>query len=214
MMPQNVMQEETTAIAGQNQPKKDRFLRWLAVELAPTLCGSKPSTILSLINTKSQQALSLWREYGKAVFCDAGVRTLSLRSFADRECVLFYRPDTLLWCINRPAYRAFLENLGYPVEQGSEACLAVLKARFHQCCPHEIGVFLGIPLKDVLGFMGMISLRETCRRDWCIYGNPEESIAVIERFAQDRTHVERLLAIGFCPVEIICRGKERLSYTA
>ncbi|WP_255396957.1 DUF3793 family protein [Geobacter sp. DSM 9736] len=38
--------------------------------------------------------------------------------------------------------------------------------------PHEIGIFLGYSLKDVIGFMGWAPLPFTCQGPWKIFGDP------------------------------------------
>ncbi|CUH94639.1 hypothetical protein P22_0705 [Propionispora sp. 2/2-37] len=187
--------------------EEEAFLKWLSIELAPTLCGSKPSTILSLIDTKYRAALTIWRKTGNKMLAVSPVRTLSLKSLKDRECVLFYRNDKLKQCICQPSHQLFLGKMGYPVNRGIGACLQELQERFRVCCPHEIGIFLGIPLKDVQGFMGIGSLTETCRKEWCIYGDIQESLDVMERFAADKNHVNRLLLNGMNPEEILAGSR-------
>ena len=47
----------------------------------------------------------------------------------------------------------FLERLGYPTHSPT-ACLDFLEKRMEEATyPHEIGIFLGYPLEDVLGFI-------------------------------------------------------------
>jgi len=76
-----------------------RFYQWLAAELAPTIKGYKPSTILSLVNTRDQSLLWMWRRYGKQFFQQTRVRFLVLHESANRETVLFYRRDILERCL-------------------------------------------------------------------------------------------------------------------
>lgn len=195
----------TNILDGQTDEKKaNDFLSWLTIELAATICGSKPSTILTLTDTKQQALLTMWKRYGCEVLKNTLVQFIRLRSSPNRETILFYRSDILEKCITNTHHKNFLQRLGYRVDEGIDACLAVLKGRFQDCCPHEMGVLLGIPLKDVLGFMAMTKLPQTCRKEWCIYGNPEVSLAVIQKFADDRSLVSCLLAKGISPYEIMC----------
>ncbi|MDU2064323.1 MAG: DUF3793 family protein [Sporomusaceae bacterium] len=180
-----------------------QFYEWLTIELAPTICGSKPSTILSLVDTPFQALFTQWQIYGLEFLRQEKVRFLVLRQTKQRHTVLFYRPDVLEKCLKDDEHRFFLESLGYPVEAGIHACLNLLKERFQYACPHELGLLLGIPLKDVLGFMGMSSLPLTCRKEWCVYGNPDESLARMERFMQDRCEVAAFLAAGISCYEIL-----------
>ncbi len=187
-----------------SERETNRFLEWLTIEIAPTIRGSKPSTLLSLVDTKEQAVLTIWRQHGSQALNNTLVQFLNLRWSPNRETVLFYRPDILEQCITNDHHRWFLKKLGYPVEAGVTACLALLQERFQHCCPHEIGLLLGIPLQDVLGFMAMTDLPQTCRKKWCIYGNPDESLAVIRKFAADRSAVSCLLAEGMTVYEIMC----------
>lgn len=179
------------------------FYQWLTVELAPTIQGCKPSTVLSMVDTRGRALLTMWRRYGVDFFRCARVRYMVFHKSPDRETVLFYRPDSLENCLKQQNHIGFFLSLGYPVAQGLDACLNLLRRRFQQACPHEIGLILGIPLKDVLGFMGLSDLPLTCRKEWCIYGNPDESMRIMECFAQNRSIVEKHLASGITCHEII-----------
>lgn len=190
------------------------FYQWLTVELAPTIKGCKPSTILSLADTRGQASLSLWRQYSEHFFRHSKVRFLVLRQSASKESILFYRPEILEKCLEQQGHKHFFTSLGYPVEQGLDACLDLLRQRFQHACPHEIGLILGIPLKDVLGFMGLSDLPLTCRKEWCIYGPPDDSLMTIERFSQDRSKVQECLASGMTCYEIICGKLDYLEEAA
>ncbi|HMM19832.1 MAG TPA: DUF3793 family protein [Selenomonadales bacterium] len=183
--------------------KTGQFFEWLSLALAPTLCGSKPSTILSLRDVRHLALLSIWRECGCATLQTTALRFKILRRLPSLETVLFYRSDLLEQCLADDHHRWFLSSQGYPVNEGVESCLAVLQERFRDCCPHEIGLLLGIPLKDVLGFMAMTDLPLTCRGEWCVYGDPAVSLAAMQRFEDDRSSVACLLSSGMSPYEII-----------
>lgn len=184
----------------------DYFAEWLVSSLAPTIVGSKPATILTLADNRYQPLLTMWRNTGEVVLDGAVIQFKILHSAEDKETVLFFRSDKLEQCIGANEHKRFLEKLGYPVEAGLGQCLELLKQRFQFCCPHEIGVLLGIPLKDVLGFMGFTDSSITCRGEWCIYGHPDDSLALMKRYAQDRESVCSLMGQGLTPCQIL-RGK-------
>ncbi|NJN67192.1 MAG: DUF3793 family protein [Chloroflexaceae bacterium] len=50
--------------------------------------------------------------------------------------------------------------------------------------PHEIGLALGYPVKDVLGYMGLLPLDFTGCCGWRVYGDPSPSFAM-SRACQD-----------------------------
>ncbi|MDF2572523.1 MAG: hypothetical protein K0R55_4127, partial [Sporomusa sp.] len=75
--------------------------------------------------------------------------------------------------------------------------------RYQSGCPHEIGLLLGIPLKDVLGFMGQGTECLSCRGMWCIYGDPTSSIKVMERIDECKTYAANLMNNGASPRSIL-----------
>lgn len=183
-----------------------QWTEWLVENVAPTILGSKPSTILTLANTPTLPLLTIWHSFGETMMEGMIVHHRTLTKSANRETVLFYRPDILTECIRKCGHSSFLKNLQYPVDEGLEACLDLLEQRFQDCCPHEVGILLGIPLKDVLGFMKLNNLPLTCRQHWCVYGNPDESIAIMNKHTDDYRYLSNLVVQGYPPMQIL-RGK-------
>ena len=90
--------------------------------------------------------------------------------------------------------RNFLRFLGYPREYNFEAYMRELMLRLEsEEFPHEIGIFLGYPLKDVLGFMGYGKQEfvEVC--SWRIYGDKEVSYKIYNSFLRDKMKMHDLV---------------------
>jgi hypothetical protein len=71
-----------------------------------------------------------------------------------------------------------------------------LENRFHafsQSFPHEIGLFLGYPLKDVEGFIRNQQTSVAGRTLWRVFGEPTESLALMQRFRSARVRLARAL---------------------
>nr|WP_092070417.1 DUF3793 family protein [Dendrosporobacter quercicolus]NSL48239.1 DUF3793 family protein [Dendrosporobacter quercicolus DSM 1736]SDM10212.1 Protein of unknown function [Dendrosporobacter quercicolus] len=180
--------------------------KWLVLELAATIIGSKPSTILSIADTSNRPLLTLWRQFGPRLLAGSPVCYFVLKETPSRLAILFYRRAILEQCINAPEHKEFLFRHNYPVEGGLNACLRHLKRKFTETCPHEFGLLLGIPLKDVLGFMGLSDQPLCCRGCWHIYGNPECSLEVMKKFNDDRAVVAGWLDSGYEPYLVLaCR---------
>ncbi|WP_242987400.1 DUF3793 family protein [Anaerobacterium chartisolvens] len=97
--------------------------------------------------------------------------------------MLFYRRRTLLRYINKKECRRFLYDMGYGEGMDLDECLMQLKQRFEHLCPHEIGVFLGIPVEDIKGFIqhkGEKSLM--CSKYWKVYKNPRRSLSLFNTY--------------------------------
>lgn len=183
--------------------------KWLALELAPTILGSKPATILCLRNVRFCPLFSLWKKYQTSLLANTSIQYLSLRTTMDTEIVLFYRENLLKRCLRRRCCRQFLARRGYPVDQGIKAVLQTLQLRFSQSCPHEVGIILGIPLKDVIGFMEV-----RCPLDiigqWKVYGCKESSLRIMRCYANDRIKMEKLLPCLPTPCEIFNHNYDTL----
>jgi len=159
-----------------------RFLAWFLVEIAPTLICKKPGTILNFIDTEQMKMYSLWQRYG-----EKAMRFLKLHWIVVHQCargvrVLFYHPEGLRRQLAVREHREFLSRFGYTDEMTVEEKLQHFKERFKCCCPHEMGILLGIPLKDVLGFMGIGDACRSCSGMWQVYGDPTYSLQLMDEW--------------------------------
>ena len=84
-----------------------------------------------------------------------------------------------------------------------ESYLNHLKNRFlNNYFPHEIGIFLGYPLKDVEVFMGFSDQKLTKINGWRVYGDPEISDTMANVFKLVRNKVTKLL-INHSPENVL-----------
>ena len=123
------------------------------------------------------------RQYNQ-VLVPKGLCLLPLR-FTDKSALLYlYRPRDLERDLQDQLAAEILRHAGY-VCGSSEQCLMKLieRLRAYDEFPHEIGVFLGYPLEDVVGFIRNRGRNYTCCGYWKAYGDPE---AAQKRFDQYR----------------------------
>ena len=148
---------------------------------APTLAGLKAGSMFSCAFS-SREALcegvrALNRRLGPG-----GLRVLPLRFHAGRGLIYVYRPEQLMRDLSDSGAGALLDGLGYP-RGGAQRRLIALMRRLRQGgeFPHEIGLFLGYPAEDVLGF---ITHREqsTCTGVWRVYGDGKKAQETFARF--------------------------------
>jgi hypothetical protein len=108
--------------------------------------------------------------------------------------------------LKKRSVKRFLQGCGY--ESGSiEYALEVLEHRYAASgCPPEIGIFLGIPLKDVMGFMGLSSLENTKCGMWRVYGDPAASERKMDEYRNAKSAISGRLFAGEDPTSIIRGG--------
>ena len=139
------------------------------------------------------------REYAalKAAQGEKGVALTVLRIRQGIALIYLYRPDDLNQALRDDATWAFLQSCGYEA-RSSDGALRVLRERLRtaEAFPHEIGVFLGYPLEDVIGFIENGGRNCLCCGCWKVYSNECDALRAFERFRKCKSVYERLFASG------------------
>jgi hypothetical protein len=121
----------------------------LAKHCAPVLFGKKPAALLA--------SRAVPEEYRRENLSRYGLRVERLISQNRPPLFLLYRPELLRQTLAQVPVRQALLNFGYPETRPEEwrALLNTLRHRFRESdeFPHEVGLFLGYPVGDVMGFV-------------------------------------------------------------
>ncbi|WP_242824145.1 DUF3793 family protein [[Clostridium] dakarense] len=108
--------------------------------------------------------------------------------------VLFVNKESLTKQLDNIKTRNFLKFLGYPTDINIEPALSHLIDKLKgDVFPDEIGIFLGYPLKDVVGFMGYGNYKFHNTRCWKIYGDPKPSEDLYYKFLEHRKEIRIML---------------------
>ena len=88
--------------------------------------------------------------------------------------VLFYQKERLEKTLFTPEVRAFLARCGYPERSSMEEFFVSLQNRCAaENIPHEVGVFIGYPVKDVAGFIEHRPRTPVQNGNWQVFGDAE-----------------------------------------
>ena len=175
--------------------------------IAPTIAGRKPATLMNISN-ENGGLLDLWNYSNSDLFAGSEIDYYELKKTDRNTIVIFFNRDRLIRLLEKRSVKKFLSDCGYESDSLDHA-LGVLKQKYVAGCPPEIGIFLGIPLKDVKGFMGLNSLRNTKCGMWQVYGNPRSSEERMNEYRRAKDIVTRRLFSGENPVNIIRGGGVR-----
>ena len=162
------------------------FEELLVEQCAPTLAGIKPASLFRYQGADRRQAVRTAAHWTRELApFDIRVRILKVCPRTGAVLIYLYRETELEGLLAEPAVQAFLEGSGYRTEGGCPGLLRQLSRRLclEEEFPHEIGVFLGYPLEDVVGFIRNRGRNYTCCGYWKAYGDPE---AAQKRFDQYR----------------------------
>ena len=109
---------------------------------------------------------------------EKGLRVRVLKGCArtHRYLVYVYRESRLREVFADEKVRGFLAQEGYQLPEAVGDCEPLLRQLSRRLCceaefPHEIGVFLGYPLTDVVGFIENQGRNFTCCGCWKAYGD-------------------------------------------
>ncbi|MFZ7132780.1 MAG: DUF3793 family protein [Eubacteriales bacterium] len=153
----------------------------IAFSTAPTILRIKPSSILTLKGER-KNVLQVWNIYKDEICSDLGLEYLELVYRDYSTTVLFYKSQYLSAHLQHEYNYAFLHLMGYDKGLTLEEKLFILKKRFKNHCPHEMGIFLGIPVEDVRGFMEHEGRNCLMCRYWKVYHNPVRAVEIFEKF--------------------------------
>lgn len=186
---------------------RDCLASFLALELAEVLHAAKPANLVCLTNKRrscGRNLYLLWKEHGQALLEESGLKVKVLADRGSSLLLLLYSHDALSALLAQKSVHVILAKAGYRDPADFDGVLSELERRVAgEGFPHEIGVFLGYPLKDVVGFMGWAQLSFTCQGPWKIFGNPEQSLKIAEQHRVCRCNMSRQLASGCSPLECL-----------
>lgn len=142
----------------------------------PELCSSKRTPVHA---DERAQAFSQELAACRAKLAPAGVRIEVLTRRATGELLYVYRPTLLARELQKRDVRDFLAREGYRTDSLSQCidhlhrriCGTDLASQLTGKCafPHEIGLFLGYPFADVMGFIENKGKNFLCQGCWKVY---------------------------------------------
>lgn len=148
---------------------------------APTLAGIKSASLFNYFFTEKEVVQEEVKEVN-GLLNERGVYVETLLWRENSVLVYTYRKSHIQKELQQPKVMELLSKYGY---QNCEVkdCIAHLKTRlqYYTCFPHEIGIFLGYPLEDVIGFIENRGENCKCCGLWKVYCNEKETIRLFHK---------------------------------
>jgi len=171
------------------------FERWLFISSASVLFGSKAGELLMISKARSSlspnqrlarihRLIRTWKYSYKVLLRGDGCDKVLVYDHSRAGKVLSKVPP---WVFARLGYRTDIDVAGFLTE---------IRRRWRRSgrIPHEIGLVLGYPIKDVLGYMGLLALRYAGGCGWRIYGSPHLSLRRCRQFKRAKARAVTFLA--------------------
>lgn len=174
-------------------------------QCSPTLAGLKPANLFRH-ETRDAQGLVDRVAWWNLQLNPRGIKVAVLKQCerTHRYLIYVYRESKLKGVFARPEVQRFLEQEGYTIPSGisrGEGCGQLLEQLSRRLCcegefPHEIGVFLGYPLEDVIGFIENRGKNFTCCGCWKAYGDPAAAQRIFDQLNKCTSVYLRLFHSG------------------
>ena len=174
-----IMSTEVLSYFLKNSDRRVRLGFQVVLQCAPFLKGLKVSCVISV-------AEQLYGEL-EELFRDMEIKYHMLSCSEGRCLVLFYRPEELERYLRQEETYSLLEGYGYAGMNLTEM-LNRLSARMEEfACrsmgfPHEVGVFLGYPVKDVRGFIENEGKRYLMIGYWKVYSDLADARMIFKEY--------------------------------
>lgn len=169
------------------------YLTDILVQNAPVIYTLKPASIFTVQNESLPALIRLFQH--------SEISLYPLFSDSGRTTLLFYRDTALQSYLRTPACTDLLLSYGY-CSSSLRTSLQRLRQRFQDfrlkrsAFPHELGLFLGYPIWDVLGFIKHNGKNELYTSHWKVYDHLEEALQLFSRFDQAMKNIEIQIAQG------------------
>ncbi|WP_242947063.1 DUF3793 family protein [Clostridium haemolyticum] len=115
----------------------------------------------------------------------------------------FYNDNQLTDILSNARNQKFLSRFNYSNFNSNIECLEILKERYANLCPHEIGIFLGYPLKDVIDFVECPNKQCLLLGYWKVYNDIKDAQIKFNKFDSIKDKVVYLMVQGTEPSRIL-----------
>ena len=179
---------------------------------SPALTGIKPSCLFNVPGDFAapschgrRMRLDALVDRENELLASHGVRVRVLARRACGALVLVYRPELLGMQLREPQVSRLLHGWGYATRGRGwlEAALDRLGDQLQErsCSPdgtfpHEVGLFLGYPVDDVIGFIEHEGRDYLCCGCWKVYSHPERAQACFASYRRCTQACLKLLESG------------------
>lgn len=162
---------------------------YLVLHAAPTLAGLKTGNLFAVqredltADAEGTALLHAELERLNQFLVPKGLHAISARNKSGKQMIYLYRLQALAKDLAGPVAARILSEKGYPVGN-TEACILEVLRRLAEEAdfPHELGLFLGYPPEDVLGFMEHPAEGVKCVGIWKVYGDRESAEQTFRKF--------------------------------
>ncbi|WP_143317387.1 DUF3793 family protein [Clostridium sp. HBUAS56017] len=161
---------------------KDYIENFLLFNISQVVAGIKPASTVTF-KKSGDNTYSKWVSYGREFVRNIDLQFVELRESEDAIIVMLYNKESLGKYIFEEEHKKFLMKLGYTSKEDISIYIQTLKERYDLYhCPHELGLFLGIPIKDVKDFMECTKKKCLICGYWKVYNDCNRAKEIFSQY--------------------------------
>lgn len=172
----------------------------LALQCAPLIAGLKISNLLIISETND----SIFEE----IVEKTDISVYKLLNYQGKTVYLLYREAEVIEFLQSERTKGVFIKEGYDSLLLNDI-LHSFQKRYERyrvaggVFPHEMGLLLGYPIEDVIGFMENDGDNFLCSGYWKVYERPQEKQILFQKFEYARESLIRLISCGVSMKEIV-----------
>lgn len=149
---------------------------------SPTLAGLKTGNLFTVDIDDREKFNKEVREFNSRL-AGKGLRMIPVKYSKGYVLIYLYRPSFLKRDFANEEVCKVLKEKGYSYNN-ADLCVAELAKRLKldSDFPHEIGLFLGYPVDDVLGFMKSPEIGVKYTGIWKVYGDKDSALKIFDKY--------------------------------
>lgn len=187
---------------------KEHVETFLVYHLSLVIAEIKPAATVTIkkSNIKLHKG---WNDFGINFMDSLNLKFVELRESYDSIIVMIYSESILKQELNKDDTMEFLLTIGYPPNASINDCVTTLKSRYEKYhCPHELGLFLGIPFKDVKDFMECSTKKCLLCGYWKVYNDSNKAKIIFNKYDEIKEYTIKNILKGSSCFDLALSIKE------
>lgn len=175
---------------------KEYIENFLIYNSALVIAGIKPAATITIKKNKNRLYNS-WLKFGSNLIEAINLDFIELRQSDDSIIIMIYDKIILKNELSKKSHIEFLENIGYSFNSDVNYYINTLKSRYEKYhCPHELGLFLGIPFKDVKDFMECTTKKCLLCGYWKVYNDSDKARKIFNSYDKVKEYTRNNILEG------------------
>lgn len=184
-----------------DQEDKQFLISTIAYGVAPTIAGAKPSSLMVFKRNQGKNLYICWEAYKEDIKKELKLDFYELKKDENIVSVLFFHKKHLEKTLKHEPSAKFLSRFGYKNFINLNESLKLLSSRYDKMCPHEIGVFLGYPIDDVVEFVDCPNKKCLMMGYWKVYHDIDKAKDTFKKYDEAKLKVINSVMEGLNPLQ-------------